>query len=69
MGRRVMMKYSHLLCPVCGTTMTIPRRADSLRIEGHIKTMYCAICANKRDFIENNYRTLDQKEALIKRAE
>lgn len=68
MGRRVMMKYSHLLCPVCGTTMTIPRRADSLRIEGHIKTMYRVISKNQ-NLIENNYRTRDQKETLIKRAE
>jgi len=47
--------YSTLICKECGLKMTIPRPRAKKRKEGHIKTMYCAVCKEERDFIENNY--------------
>lgn len=54
--------YSTLICPECGVRMTIPRRGSSKRPEGHIKTMYCGICKETRDFIENNSVSLAERE-------
>lgn len=54
--------YSTLICNVCGQRMQIPRRRHSIRPEGHIKTMYCGICGEIRDFTENNYISLAEKE-------
>lgn len=54
--------YSTLICPECGLRMTIPRRGSSKRSEGHIKTMYCGICKETRDFIENNSVSLAERE-------
>lgn len=48
-----------LECPICGLKMTIPRPRSRKRKEGHIKTMYCAMCKETRDFIENNYKPLN----------
>lgn len=42
--------FGTLYCPVCGQMMMIPRR--SKRADGHIKTMYCGICMETRDFVE-----------------
>lgn len=53
--------YSSLICTECGLVMTIPRPRSQRRKEGHIKTMYCAVCKDKRDFIENNYKRLGVK--------
>lgn len=50
--------YGTLFCPVCGQKMQIPRR--SKRKSGHIKTMYCGICGQVRDFIEEE-RTYEAK--------
>lgn len=58
MGTRDKKFYSTLICQVCGLKMTIPRPRSKKRKEGHIKTMYCAVCKEERDFIENNYKTL-----------
>lgn len=55
--------YSTLICKTCGLKMTIPRPRGRKRREGHIKTMYCAKCMQKRDFIENNTTTLAEKGA------
>ena len=54
MVKRSKRFYSSLICPTCGLVMTIPRRASRKRKEGHIKTMYCGICKDTRDFIETN---------------
>jgi hypothetical protein len=54
--------YSTLICPICGLKMTIPRPRSRKRKEGHIKTMWCAMCKETRDFIENNYKTLSERE-------
>lgn len=61
-GKYTKRLYSSLKCPKCGLIMTIPRRESSKRKEGHIKTMYCGICKETRDFIENNYKTLAESE-------
>lgn len=50
--------YSTLICQECGLKMTIPRPRSRKRKEGHIKTMYCAVCKETRDFIENNYTVM-----------
>ena len=47
MRKRSKRFYSTLICKECGLRMTIPRKACSRRKEGHIKTMYCAICKKK----------------------
>lgn len=52
--------YSTLICPVCKTRMTIPRKRK--RKEGHIKTMYCGICREIRDFEECNSVSLAERE-------
>ena len=55
-------KYSTLICPICGQRMIIPRKANRQRPEGHIKTMYCGIYRETRDFIESNYVSMDDVE-------
>ena len=55
-------QYSTLICSICGNRMVIPRRQSRQRKEGHIKTLYCGICAMVTDFVENNTRTMYEKE-------
>lgn len=38
-------------CPVCGSVLTAPRRRGSTHA-GHIKTMWCFVCAARRDFVQ-----------------
>lgn len=56
MKRGSKIYYGELYCPVCGTRMVIPRRG--LRKQGHIKTMFCGMCGEMRDFIEET-RTMN----------
>ena len=37
-------------CPLCGTEITAPK--TSRTGNGHIKTMYCPVCREQRDFIQ-----------------
>lgn len=62
MRHRTKRFYSTLICSCCGLKMTIPRPKGQKRKEGHIKTMYCAMCKEKRDFIEFNTITLAESE-------
>ena len=61
MRHRTKRFYSTLICPKCGLKMTIPRPRSQKRKEGHIKTMYCAMCKDTRDFIECNYKTMAER--------
>nr|DAW56167.1 MAG TPA: 30S ribosomal protein S3 [Caudoviricetes sp.] len=54
--------YSSLICKECGLRMTIPRRRNQIRPEGHIKTMYCGMCGKITDFVENNNRSMADAE-------
>lgn len=53
--------YGTLHCPVCGQAMQIPRKQK--RKTGHIKTMFCGICGEVRDFIEEErvYAQIDER--------
>lgn len=62
MAYRTKRYYSTLICQACGLKMTIPRPKGKRRKEGHIKTMYCAMCKDKRDFVECNTITLAERE-------
>lgn len=64
MGRCIKRFYSTLICQECGQRMIIPRRADRKRGENHIKTMYCGICKETRDFIECNTLSMADVEAI-----
>jgi len=37
-------------CPVCGADATAPKL--SMTGNGHIKTMYCPVCKQERDFVQ-----------------
>jgi transcription elongation factor Elf1 len=37
-------------CPECGCEVTAPKMSKTGN--GHIKTMYCVICREKRDFVQ-----------------
>lgn len=63
MAKRSSRVYSTLICKRCGLHMSIPRRNSQKRPEGHIKTMYCGICKSIQDFVEDNMRTMADKEA------
>ena len=45
------MIYRWFKCPICGTQMMIPKRRKGGNEKGHIKTMYCIICEQNRDFV------------------
>lgn len=62
MRHRTKRFYSTLICSTCGLKMTIPRPVGQKRKEGHIKTMYCAMCKDKKDFIECNTISLAESE-------
>ena len=46
-------KVSILKCQECGKDMYVPRKKQSYRPNGHIKTMWCPFCGKKADFIED----------------
>ena len=50
--KKKVMYYSTLHCKECNLLMVIPRPVSHKRPEGHIKTMYCAVCKKETDFIE-----------------
>lgn len=66
MAKRSRRILSVLVCSKCGEKMLIPRPEIHLRKEGHIKTMWCARCKRKTDFVENNTRTLAEVEKIGK---
>lgn len=50
--RRRRMQVSYLECPVCGSAATVPRPMSRKRPRGHVKTMWCPMCKDVRDFVE-----------------
>lgn len=65
MSNKRSREFGTLHCPVCGQMMMIPRR--NKRAVGHVKTMYCGICMETRDFVEGEqsyeakYKTANEK--------
>jgi len=43
---------SDAYCEECGVRTTIPRRKNSARKQGHLKTLYCWNCKKDTRFIE-----------------
>lgn len=52
MGRKKYFTISRFICLNCGTIIPLPRLKSEQRELGHIKTMYCPICKDVKDFKE-----------------
>lgn len=39
------------ICPVCGLKMSACKQRNATG-KGHVKTMYCPTCKDKRDFVQ-----------------
>lgn len=71
--KRQKMFYSNLECTECGNKLVIPRKKAKRREEGHIKHMFCPICATTTAHIEDNRTKQEiewdkiQEELLAKR--
>jgi len=48
MPRREKVQYRIFRCPVCGVEVVAPKKRRTSK--GHIKTMVCHMCKEKRDF-------------------
>lgn len=49
--RQCLLRY--FKCPVCGAILTAPRRHGHTH-PGHVKTMYCFVCRQERDFVQTD---------------
>ena len=51
------MQFRYFHCPVCKTKMMAPKlknfKKNIYKGKKHRKTMYCAICKKKRNFIQD----------------
>lgn len=46
---RYVMRY--FKCPVCNTVITASKTMKRMTSKEHIKTMYCPMCKERRDFV------------------
>lgn len=47
---RYVMRY--FKCPICSTILTASKTMKRMTNKGHIKTLYCPICKETRDFVQ-----------------
>lgn len=53
MCKKPVVTLRRFKCPECGQEMTAPKTAGMTHT-GHIKTMYCPMCREYRDFVQHD---------------
>lgn len=54
MCKKPIVTLRRFKCPECGQEMIAPRLHHGPTHIGHIKTMYCPICREYRDFVQHD---------------
>ena len=57
---------SYFHCPDCDMVMSVPRFDHRRREKDHIKDLYCPRCKGVKKMVENEIRTMADKEAKEK---